>query len=258
MLAYAEWAPHPLLANHVRRYWCLQGRVPADASPWRVLPDGCADALFDVSAHAEARWVGTMTCALDVPRAGVADLFGIRFAPGGMAALVGAPLDGLTDTTADFRAFHLPELAPLREVLAATSRLEDRSRAADRALLGALPRAHPVAPMFRWLEECAVLPDVRTLAARIGTSDRTLERRFLAALGVGPKQHLRYLRFDRARRRLASRARNADVAADLGYVDEAHFIHEFRRFSGRTPAAFRRELSEIYNRAAPEWAKVAP
>nr|WP_246505734.1 helix-turn-helix transcriptional regulator [Coralloluteibacterium stylophorae] len=80
------------------------------------------------------------------------------------------------------------------------------------------------------------LPRVEALAAAAGVGRRTLERRFEATLGVSPVQHLRWLRFERARRLLDGGGRaHAHVALDAGYADQAHFIREFARFSGLTP-----------------------
>jgi AraC-like DNA-binding protein len=244
VLEYLEKNPDLRLSGHVRCYWSLAGWA-APGAFWRVLPDGCADALFDVAAQAGGRWVGTMTRALEVSGQGRADLFGIRFAPGGLAAMAGASLQDLSDATADLGMLPLPALDGLRDALCDRATFDERCAAADAALLRALPSALPVplAPVLSWLDACPSLPDVPALAARLGTSGRTLERRFLEGLGVRPKQHLRYLRFERARRLLPRRdLRVADIAAALEYSDEAHLIHEFRRFAGETPGAFRRAL----------------
>ena len=55
-----------------------------------------------------------------------------------------------------------------------------------------------------------------------------------------PKHLTRLARFLRACRRLrhAPGARLTRLAHDAGFYDQAHFIHEFRTFSGMTPGEF--------------------
>jgi AraC-like DNA-binding protein len=59
-------------------------------------------------------------------------------------------------------------------------------------------------------------------------------------VGVSPRQHLRWLRFERARKLLEQGEQRAvDIALVTGYSDQAHFVREFRRFAGVTPGRFR-------------------
>ena len=73
----------------------------------------------------------------------------------------------------------------------------------------------------------------------MGVGMRTLQRRFMEHLGVSPQQHLRWLRFERARQLLLRREHRAvDIAIIAGYSDQAHFVREFCRFAGVTPGRF--------------------
>ena len=57
------------------------------------------------------------------------------------------------------------------------------------------------------------------------------------------------LRFQRALTR-AHAAVEVDwtgVALDAGYCDQAHFIHDFRAFSGLTPTGYRAGRTEFQN-----------
>ena len=74
------------------------------------------------------------------------------------------------------------------------------------------------------------------LGRRSGLSERQLRRRFVDAVGYGPKTLARVLRFQRF---LALAAHGRDLGAsalDAGYADQAHLTRECRRLSGRTPA----------------------
>jgi AraC-like DNA-binding protein len=79
------------------------------------------------------------------------------------------------------------------------------------------------------------------LARALATSTRTLQRRFIAALGRAPSAVLHELRLARARDLLRDPARPiGDVAAACGFASQAHFATVFRAAFGMTPTEYRR------------------
>jgi AraC-like DNA-binding protein len=78
---------------------------------------------------------------------------------------------------------------------------------------------------------------VPQLLKRLHVSERHLERGFLRALGVSPHQYIRILRFREALHlmRAGQFDRLSDVAYDLNYVDQSHFIKDTKALSGYTP-----------------------
>ncbi|MGL5891903.1 MAG: helix-turn-helix domain-containing protein [Bacteroidia bacterium] len=80
---------------------------------------------------------------------------------------------------------------------------------------------------------------VKDICKMFHMSERTLERKFTEDVGITPKQFIQVLRFNRAIRLASSKnASWAQIAGELGYTDQAHFIHSFRQFSGETPASY--------------------
>jgi AraC-like DNA-binding protein/Flp pilus assembly protein TadD len=80
---------------------------------------------------------------------------------------------------------------------------------------------------------------VTELAAVAGTSNRTLQRQFLAFLGKPPRAMLRDIGFERARSELlqgASDARVTDIALRSGFPHCGRFSVEYRRRYGETPS----------------------
>jgi AraC-like DNA-binding protein len=84
-------------------------------------------------------------------------------------------------------------------------------------------------------------PSARRLAARLKMSVRSLGRG-LAAEGTSYRGLLEQLRRETAARHLADdRVAIAEVAFLLGFADLSAFYRAFKRWTGRTPAEFRRD-----------------
>jgi AraC-like DNA-binding protein len=86
--------------------------------------------------------------------------------------------------------------------------------------------------------------EVDTVASACGMPSSTFRRRFAAAAGMSPQAWALAQRMTRARDLLAtSQLPMAEIAAQLGYDDPAFFSKQFRRHTGTSPAAWRREFA---------------
>jgi AraC-like DNA-binding protein len=75
-------------------------------------------------------------------------------------------------------------------------------------------------------------------AAEVEASPTQLARAFAAAFGIPPHAYVIGRRLDAARDRILRGQPLADVAADLGFVDQAHLTRRFKQFLGTTPGRF--------------------
>ncbi|WP_255576679.1 helix-turn-helix domain-containing protein [Cryobacterium sp. 1639] len=243
----AEWVePAAGLSDVVETYWSVNWRLPPGEQVNQRIVDFPAITFSIEAGDVPAAFVVTTVR----PRAwsrviqGAGSVFAIRLRPAGLAVL--SDLDPLRlaaeqeiSPQVDGRLFEL-----LRGI-AAEPTTELRARAADERVREAL-REHPPAPA-QGLANAAVRlltasPQVRSggaVAAELGTSERTLQRALRCTLGLGPNDVARRIRLQEVVRRLSeSSASMAGIAADLGYVDQADLINEFRAVSGTTPGRY--------------------
>ena len=86
---------------------------------------------------------------------------------------------------------------------------------------------------------------VEQLAAAAGVGVRTLQRMFARHLGASPAWVIRRWRIVEAADAATAGAEVvwAELAAELGYADQAHLVRDFRAHLGTTPAAYTRSLT---------------
>ena len=94
-------------------------------------------------------------------------------------------------------------------------------------------RSHLDAHLFEPLTMAAA-------AEAIGASPAHLARAFSDAFGIAPHAYVLGRRLEAARDRILGGQSLADVAAEVGFVDQAHLTRRFRRFLGTTPGRFAR------------------
>ncbi len=82
---------------------------------------------------------------------------------------------------------------------------------------------------------------VAAVAGRLGMQPKTLTRRFAAHVGLTPKRFARVCRLQAVLRavRQASSIDWCALAAQHGYADQAHLVHEFRALAGITPSEYK-------------------
>jgi AraC-like DNA-binding protein len=90
------------------------------------------------------------------------------------------------------------------------------------------------------LGDPTALHEIEALAARVGTSARTLSRLFSAETQLSFKSWCQRARIAAAVERLSVQADVSvkQLASDLGYASVPAFSHAFRRVTGKTPTEF--------------------
>ncbi|MEM7374876.1 MAG: helix-turn-helix domain-containing protein [Bacteroidota bacterium] len=86
---------------------------------------------------------------------------------------------------------------------------------------------------------------VKELRDRLCIGERTFERHFAREIGVTPKQFARIIQFNFSLNQLteADYLSLTDIGYESGFADQSHFIRTFKRFTGKTPKEFQRQLS---------------
>jgi AraC-like DNA-binding protein len=84
------------------------------------------------------------------------------------------------------------------------------------------------------------------IVMQCAVSHSQLERHFKQLTGISPKMFARLVRFEAIRDSLTQTPDLSlvDLAYRFGYTDQAHFIHDFKAFAGRTPGAFAAQVAQ--------------
>jgi AraC-like DNA-binding protein len=90
---------------------------------------------------------------------------------------------------------------------------------------------------------------VSEVTSELGLLPKTFVRRFRTQTGLSPKRFSRVRRLQRILGSLGdpTAADWSEIAAEHGYADQAHLIHDFRDLTGLTPTAYRPRSPEEHN-----------
>jgi len=98
----------------------------------------------------------------------------------------------------------------------------------------------PFADLTGWLQANLHCPlDVPNLAARVGLSERTFYRKFVAATGESPARFIEAVRLDAARMLLSQGQTLKTIAAHVGLTPTVRLTRAFERRFGISPSLFR-------------------
>jgi AraC-like DNA-binding protein len=237
-MGYREMPPPPHLAEIVCCLWEREIDAKEAESAARVLPDGCIDILWNDGRLLIA---GPDSGPVWSAVRGGETVTGARFRRGAAGAALGLPAGELRDLRVELgdvwgrRGADLAERVGEADGPAARLRLIAGELTERR---GRMPEPDPVVVAAA---EVLGRPGsrVEAMSRKLAISERQLRRRFIDAVGYGPKMLDRVLRFQRFLGLAPKLAAGDDslgrAALDLGYADQAHLARECRSLSGLAP-----------------------
>ena len=258
-VAVRFFMPSPALAPYISTYYLTEVNLPEDQSVEDWLHPEWANLRVSNNANwnfalgegplerlPEAILTGPTSIAAHFRLGGGSRVWGIGLLPLGWLRLLGVSASGFVDRTAPLADEPAgAPLAALPEILfgAAPNPGEEAARI-DAYLLDLLSRSPPHEDEQRIRTAHTALIDadiasVGELAERLAMSSRSLERLSLKAFGFSPKLLLRRQRFLRS---LAQFMLDPSLTwirtLDFHYVDQAHFVRDFRRFMAMGPRSY--------------------
>jgi AraC-like DNA-binding protein len=235
-VAYRELPAAGRFAPHVA---CVWTRDPEPAPrAHRVVPDACADVVWVQGHRLSIAGPATGPVLSDIPAG--ASAIGVRFRVGAAGSALGLPAGELLDRTVALDDVWGPAARRLADRLDGAQTVAEARDALIAAVARRLPPPAELDALVRAAALRAARPreSVEALADGLGVGERQLRRRFVDAVGYGPKTLQRVLRFQR----FLALAEDGDddlaaLAFAAGYADQAHLTRECRRLAGLPPAA---------------------
>lgn len=242
--------PSPPLAPYVSAVWDYDDLLGGENLVLSILPDTAMYLCFlyaDLLTTRHKDRVYTTRSGLAGFQSFRSDLGGMgnvsgvsaRLTPWGLNVFRRGIVQDCADSRVDCR-FIFPKytIEEIEDQLARQRTPEERVRYIEQFLLSILEPDQEdrlIQAACRELDRSHGSCPIGKLARALGTTARTLERRFHGHVGATPKKYARVVRLRHAllqRQRLSSWA---DVAYTMGYYDQSHMIKDFQELYGLAP-----------------------
>jgi AraC-like DNA-binding protein len=199
---------------------------------------------IELAQYADGCVVTMPTCAMEFGYPPQTRSVGVHFKPWGLAPFLPMPATELRDRPLTVQqAWGRPAVAELQDRLAMAAGPHQMLTLLEEELRRRLCQPAGMRLVHRASDVIAATTGavaIRDLGAAAGVSSTHLAQRFKEIIGVTPKRLARTYRFAATVGAIdpAGPVDWGEVADRAGYFDQAHFTHEFRRFTGLTPTRY--------------------
>lgn len=256
-MTYLEFRPLPELADHIQLVWAMESETEDDVFPReQIMPDGIVELVFhwgdpwhtfqDNRRFLQPRSfaISMMRKLVEIESTGRTGVVAIRFYPWGAYHYFAEPIRNFLDTTIPCERLWPELIDGLMANLSEDRDIEGRIETVQRFLRDRLRENRRNEPeiddAIRLIRDSQGRLSIAEICARTGLSKKQLERRFLTSVGTTPKIFSRISRFLAICHHLKEHRERSltGIAYECGFYDQAHFIKEFKDFSGFTPKEF--------------------
>ncbi len=257
MLTSHYFNPSPPLQPYVERYMLLKESYPLG---WQqtLIPSNIQNIGFILKGHilsnifdngrsfiSRSYVLGQISKPTNVTYYGNLEVLYIMFKPSGMYHFFGIPMHEFTDAAADFELIAGKEGKELVEKIFEPIQYLQRIAFIESFLLRLLDRrSHFIFPVIAYASRQIEVKNgnisVKKLANQVNMCDRSFERHFIEKVGLPPKIFSGIIRIKSTLQLIETmpKLKWTDIAYTMEYTDQAHFIHDFRKFTGQTPSAY--------------------
>lgn len=220
--------------------------VDHDASMTYAVPDGCIDILFDCDPdNPAARVCGTTLEARAADMNCDHPYFGVRFAPGVIPDFLDISAEELTNH--EINLFDVVPKGRLAfERIVQAQDLSQQMAIFNQYFTPGITRQPSTLTAQALGMICQQNGNLRIeeLEALTGYTCRTIQRQFRQDTGLSPKAFCRAIRCQSALNSIhhADGLSFSDMALDLGFSDQSHFLREFKKLVNTTPLDYQRRI----------------
>lgn len=255
---YQTFPSSPNLNALVKCYWTLE--VPADPNSerQRIVPDGCIEMAFilgddikrftsgdDFILQPRAMVLGQTMEPFYIQPTGYVNTFAIRFYPYGFANFVSTPIHNLVNKETPIEQLFEEASAKQLEkkIIDATDTLQ-RIEIMEDFLSEKLNEKATIDNIVKSTVDMLLSTKGGSPVTAILKDDlskrRQLERKFLKQIGMSPKQLSKVIRLQTALKMMLNKKdiTLTKIAYESQYYDQAHFIKDFKEFTGTNPKEF--------------------
>tara|TARA_R110002124_G_scaffold167270_2_gene334639 strand:+ start:161 stop:976 length:816 start_codon:yes stop_codon:yes gene_type:complete len=255
---YQTFLPHPDLESLVCCYWTLEVPAANETERQRIIPDGCIELAFilrdDIKRYTSqdayviqprAMVLGQTIEPFFIEPMGYVNTFAIRFYPYGFANFVTMPLENLANKETPLALlFGVNTSMELEhQIIHATDTLQ-RIGILENFLLEKLHDNTTIDNIVKQTVDALFSSNgaesITSILKKDLSKRRQLERNFKKLIGVSPKQLGKVIRLQTALKMLLNKKTDTltNIAYQSDYYDQAHFIKDFKEFTGINPKEF--------------------
>lgn len=249
--------PNKELSDFVMCYWSLNSIQEDTPAKNTIIPDGTMKLIFhygDPYKHhpnngksyilPKCFLIGQLTEPYIVEPTGLTGTFIVRFQPNGFIPFSTLNLKHTENTAVSIEDIYGKEGVQLGLNMLNASSNEERISIIESFLIHKLQNTkqldHIVQMVIESIIEASGQVKVNDLSDKYNLNRRILARKFNSKVGLSPKQLSKIVRLQRTLNTLLNdkASKFTDVLYENQYFDQAHFIKDFKEFTGQTPKEF--------------------
>jgi AraC-like DNA-binding protein len=255
-MVYQEYPIAEPLKPYVKVIWSMESDE-SWAPPMRILPDSCVELVIHFNKPYKTTFnnnkseiqpqsfvVAQMKNFIEIEPHGKIGMISVRFSAQGAYHFFGMPMKEIANGIVDLKLVWNNLAKEIEDRIVTCNDTNERNHIIQHYLLIQLSKngkSDATLDHSLFLIHSAhgqIRADA--IAAKLGMSNRQLVRKFSNSIGLSPKEFSRIIKFISSLNYLkTNRDTNlAEAAYSCGYYDQAHFIHDFKGYSGLTPSQF--------------------